>query len=769
MARNAWRIARRNGWWIPVLILACTWATVAAPGSPAVPRGGREEVEVRLLQVPFVVVDPRKGDGGSVRGIRLEDLRVRIDGREVPAEERADFRLDEVCGPDAMPPVREGEPSGRLVVLVADFNYLDTRGRELVAKAIEALADRLERRGAGSFRYKVYGITREVVPFTPGATRDPDDLRAAARLVRLAAWSEGPGTTEGPDLAAEIQFLARGPVREFRRWAARVESRFAPRGPAAWRRPQDLSDEEKQDPQLQLEIESRIQAEARMRQVDGQRALAGNDANSLAEFARGEVDRAQSGMFDAMADARQRHRPAASLAALRAILLANGDWPGWKGLVLYTSEGFRYADEQRQRMLMEQVLDAARGDFVLWTVDVAGLARPPGSGEETSLGLLPSSLLSPLARETGGEVLRRTGDLSLAWKGLEERLSCYYLLSIPVPAGAAGRSLAVDVRLDTSRRRELWGLRVEQSGKVLVEGPRARLLRRRVAALLNPADFPRPPVTVEAGPATGDGLPVRVRVPLGGLTWEPFPGEQGGVLARLLVDAVVERVGTLGNRIACRLDAGREGRLVAWLPRPPRKQDRRELLLDVPCRVPGPGSYRLRAAVTDLVAGEVGGGIGLALLPDRDRADRGIVLEAAAPRDLSWRPGDRAARPSRDAPAWRLVAGGERVSAGDRLRVTWRSCGGRHSPARAAVLREAGSGEAPEVVLVVPPGQVREEQGVPCALHRFELPGYSLPPGPLVLALLAPETDPAEWGAAWRPGKPLPPGTIGAIRLVVEP
>ncbi len=707
-----------------VLSALAVLAAGAGPVPAATPAGGREEVEVRLVQVPFVVVDPRSGSRASVRGITLDDLLVRVDGEEVSPERRAEFRLDEVCGPDALPPAREGEPSGRLLVLVADLNYLDTRGRELAARAIEALADRVEREGAGSFRYKVYGITREVVPYTAGATADPGELRRAAELVREAAWHGPlvrPGEAEGPDLAKEVEFLGKGPVADFRRQVDRMVTLFRRSQGAA---PHDAAGASDRGPEA---VE--------------------NDAVEMKDWAKGEVDRAQSGMFDLWADARQRHRPAASLAALRAILLANGAWPGWKGLVLYTSEGFRYADEQRQRMEMDRTLAAARGNFVVWTVDAGGLSRSPGrgAGEGTALSLLPTSLLSSLARDTGGEVLRRTGDLSLAWKGLEERLSCYYVLSIPVEAGAKARETTVDIRLDTARRKELWKLRVEQPGKLLVESPRARLLRRRVAALLNPGDFPRPRVEVFAGPGGDEGIvPVRVRVPLADLSWEPFRGEQGGVIARLLVDVVVERVGRQSEDVACRIDAGKDGRLVAWLPRPPREGDTRALAIELPCTVAGEGFLRLRAAVTDLVGGETGGAMGTAALPTKDAPGGDLRVFAVSGKDLGWHPGERTPHRDRRRRAWRPVTGAG-VGVGDRVRLAWRAPEGPWRQVQVAVFRLHGDGEAPEVAQVIPPGNVAIEGKGPAAVARVDVPEYSLEPGRYMFVLMDAAADPAAW------------------------
>ncbi len=722
---DRWSLVRASAALLVFGLLAAGFLPVGAAG----PAGGREEVEVRLVQVPFVVVDPRSGSRRSVRGITLEDLRVRIDGEEVPPERLAEFRLDEVCGPDAVPPAREGAPSGRLVVLVADFNYLDTRGRELAARAIEALADRVEREGAGSTRYKVYGITREVVPYTAGATADPAELRRAAGLVRRAAWHVAlvrPGEAEGPDLAAEVNFLAEGPVAEFRRVVDRMATLFHRNiGTAPHRAAPGIGDDTS---------------------GNRDRSAAEKDARELRDWAKGEVDRAQSGMFDLWADARQRHRPAASLAALRAILLANGEWPGWKGLVLYTSEAFRYADEQRQRMEMDRTLDAARGNFVVWTVDAGGLSRTPraGAGEGTGLALLPTSLLSSLARDTGGEVLRRTGDLSLAWRQLEEKLSCYYLLSVPLEGRESGGHVAVDVRLDTGRRKDLWGLRVEQPGRVLLESSRARLLRRRVAALLNPGDFPRPRVTVEASLPGAEGTGLRVRVRLADLSWEPFRGEGGGVIARLLVDAMAERVEATGEEVACRLDAGKDGRLVAWLARRPAPGDRRELVARVPCGELAPGSYRLRAAVTDLVGGEIGGALGIARVAGRDAPGGDLRVLAVSGRDLAWSPGDRAARRDRERRAWREVVDG-RVDAGDRLLLAWRAPSAAWRRVQVAVFRLRGEEEPPEISLVIPPARVRVTGEGPGAMARVEVPEYTLETGRFMFVLLAPGIDPAAW------------------------
>ena len=85
----------------------------------------------------------------------------------------------------------------------------------------------------------------------------------------------------------------------------------------------------------------------------------------------------------------------------------------------------RYEDPRRLQEELDGVLDVARGEYALWTVDVPGLTRVgrPGKGAFPAAKLLPVGLLTPLGLETGGGVLRNAGDLSLAWKELEERLA----------------------------------------------------------------------------------------------------------------------------------------------------------------------------------------------------------------------------------------------------------------------------------------------------------------------------------------------------------
>ncbi len=721
-------------WWTPAIVVlfvlpVCAGSAVgAAADDPVRAPGVREEVSIRLLQVPFVVRHPRTGK--VVRGLGVEDLRVWVDGEELAGGTRRGLALDEVCGAESGEPAEAARPEERLVLLVADLNWLDARGRWKVAEALEQLAERIESEGAGPWRYRVYAITGTVLPLTAGATADPRELRLAARLLREEPWRGWFPAGRRPSVAKEYR---RDPdVRAVAKPTRDEVGKIRSTGPLGKTFPKFGQGNEPEKGSAAL-IGGLLSAE-------GGGTMTRNATAAMNVVL--EVPSIPGNYYEHVVDGLLGPQPEASLSALRAILLANRDWPGWKGVVFYTAREMHSVDARRQQEDLDAVLDAARGEFALWTVDVPGLTRVvrPGKGAYPAAQLLPVRLLTPLALETGGGVLRNAGDLALAWRRLEERLACHYVLSVPVEDAARVRRVPVRVEVDTRRRRDLWGAEVEMPGRFLLETERARLLRRRTAALLDPVDFAEPRVRVEPGLVPGEAFELRVRVPLADLAWEPWHGPEGGTIARLLVDVVAGS----RSRTACTVEGERDGRVVLWVPLPPGDGDRRELVARVRCgEPPGTGGLVLRAAVTDMVAGRTGGALGIALRPPGEKPGP-PMLEVATGKDLAWSPGSLVARRDRERGAWRLVTGP--VDPGDRLRLTWSACGDRPGELRGVLLRTTGEEDSPpEVVAVFPGKSIRVEDGKPCPVARFVVPEYTLGPGTYLLALLRRDVDPAAW------------------------
>jgi len=210
------------------------------------------------------------------------------------------------------------------------------------------------------------------------------------------------------------------------------------------------------------------------------------------------------------------------------------------------------------------------------------------------------------------------------------------------------------------------------------------------------------------------------------------------------VDVVVERVGRQSEDVVCRVDAGEGGRLVAWLPRPPREGDPRALAIELPCTVSGEGFLRLRAAVTDLVGGETGGAMGTAALPTRDAPGGDLRVFAVSGKDLLWRPGERTPRRDRERRAWRPPGGGG-VGVGDRVRLAWRAPDDPWRRVQVAVFRLHGDGDVPDVAQVIPPAKVVIEGEGSAAVARVDVPEYSLEPGRYMFVLMDTTADPAAW------------------------
>jgi hypothetical protein len=626
------------------------------PGQGSVSESGlAERIEVRMAQADISITE---GDAlRSVPGITLGQLDVRLDGRRVEDEVLARAKLDYVCDDAPSVSVPGSSLDDRLralelrgVLAMVDFNYLDAAGRHRVAEAFDEIA-----RGAvdGDDAFKIYGYTRQLRLLTPGFTRDPDELRAAASAVRGEAYRAKPATG----------------ATEF---ASAQGTQYTPES--------DIPRALPSDPFLQV---SEALSAAGGGAEGGFASTGSPDAASLLQRVQGGFAalRAEISLSNDLADALSEYRPTASIAALETILRAHSGLPGRKALILFSSEAFSFADRARAEQATRALKDLARRGFTIWTVDVEGMTRQ-GTGV----------LLSSLAAETGGRSVRRTGRLATAFEGASEQLSCYYLLSVPVqsaPERTVRRSLTV--RLDTDRHPELWNYRVTSPSQLIVPDRASLRREEQVAALTMPEEFDDLPVVVTldypvAGSGGGEVVPVRVRIPLGPLEWRD--AEQG-VEARVQIDAVVERDTGSGVRILRTVDRAGEGRrLEIRLPKPPRAGEETGLQVEVSAPFDRDGLYTARAVVTDLGAGVTGAARSTAWVGRRGSSAWGVhaprvetLPASASRRDLIWSVGasDTSGRPrlERDTAGvtWRTVSRALPARAGDFVALRFVLCG----------------------------------------------------------------------------------------------
>ncbi|MGH9364774.1 MAG: hypothetical protein ACRD1B_05855, partial [Thermoanaerobaculia bacterium] len=81
-------------------ILLLSASAAAAPGAQAQQKtdpGFRESVEVRVMDLDVVVTDSK---GQSVRDLRKEDFRVRIDGKDMPIDYFTRVEAGTIHAPD---------------------------------------------------------------------------------------------------------------------------------------------------------------------------------------------------------------------------------------------------------------------------------------------------------------------------------------------------------------------------------------------------------------------------------------------------------------------------------------------------------------------------------------------------------------------------------------------------------------------------------------------------------------------------------------------
>jgi hypothetical protein len=167
---------------VTATILCSALIVLSAPASEQIPRSGParvERAEARLVQVDVSVIDPKKSPYRSMPGLQLDQFDIRLDGVKLTTEQRAAVKFDPMCDDHAA-------ESGRWVVVLVDFNYVDERGRLAVSRALDELAITAK---SGAEVYKFYAMTRQLRALNAGFTKDPVEIQRVARLIRQESGS----------------------------------------------------------------------------------------------------------------------------------------------------------------------------------------------------------------------------------------------------------------------------------------------------------------------------------------------------------------------------------------------------------------------------------------------------------------------------------------------------------------------------------------------------------------------------------------------------
>ena len=708
---------------VPLLALAAVLLPSLGGEQPA-PSAARTEADVRVLQAAVTVRGSDKS-GKTLTGLTPWNFEIRLDGRRLrPGEE---VSIDPVCAGTGAAPAAAGDQ--RPVLIFVDFNYLDAAGRQAVATAIEDLAERLVRHPEGDIpglRYKVFAIARGVRELTDGLTRDPVMLRRVAAAIRSTHYRNGDdaGPDTGPgklltsiiDPNAPVENQGQDPELSNRAdhsgFALRPETSsdatlFVRGKGGVTARPAkpsyDDSPKQKARRPMTLEDAGMLKMTARLRQQEAERdALASYDAT-------------------------------ASIEAIRAVLLAHADLPGRKAVVLYSSNAFDVARQERLQVAIESLQPLFNGLYVFWTADAAGLA--PQSRTR-------SPLLSALAADSGGGSVRRSGGLGRAIESAEQSLACYYLLTVRLPATESNsREHRLDVGLDTQRFPELWGARVIEATGLDHLGRSPQRLEGLSAPLLAPDAFHEMELRATLdGPYWSDGDPfavVQARLPLDQL--------EAGTTSRLRLEMVVTRDAAEYAAPLCHYATPLQQPVMVSGNLHPLRREHGEIVMDMPCPLPRSGSYTATVALTDLGTGRI------AAARDRVRIELSALgaqstriarLATHSPADVVWNPSRRWATPYTSWPVWRLRDGDREIAREEEVVIRYLTCPDKEQKGWLLRWDEQGRPE------VLPVEQVRHVAltvdapllAIPgCTTRAVAFPPFSLAAGDYRFVLADPE------------------------------
>ncbi len=566
----------------------------------------------------------------------------------------------------------------RQVIVLIDFHYLNARETAHVASALEELAATAPDRPE---LYKIYAMTRQLWPLTERFTRDAGEIRRVAEMVR---------------------HITRPDERETEVRTMDVEVFSALKGIKG------------------VEIESSSSFD-----FDKVPVLPGPGANSSGTLSTGGQlqGNGRPGAYDAEV----------TLAALEALMRAHVHSPGRKALILFTTPSFKLREPERIGRIVAPLRELSQQGFVIFPVDSMG-QDPEAASQE------PSPLMSALAGDSLGSTVRNSNRLFTAFERGAAQLSCYYLFSMPVEV-LPGRDVrhGLDVFLDAEHRPELWRYRIGAPGQIALPKREANLVSDRLAALIDPEDFTKPPVEARLSyPAVRDGkrvLPVEYRVPIEELTWTP--DATGGYVARIWLDSVITRDIGRTPRTLCKYESGMAELTVPAVPRTG------ALVFNTACATDDDGPFTARGVIADTEAGRTGGAR-TTVLVRRDsrgewRADGPRVL-ASSGQDFVWIPGEKAARKDKERIVYREVDDRRPAQRGERVALDYILCG--PGVARAALelthtlLGSGGDMPAPVALdagaftIDAPAGT-----GAFCASARVTVHENTLPPGAYEFAI----------------------------------
>lgn len=174
---------------IPAALALLAALPLAAQENPFGPDNGLggfgESVDVRVVNVEAVVID---GDGQRVRGLKPEDFRLLVDGREVPVE----FFTEIVEGAVASSPARDGEATapapiatgqetvGRSILVFVDDSFSIAPQRNRVLQEVERSLSQL----APGDRVAVVSFNGKNLDLLSEWTADRDQLAMAFATAR---------------------------------------------------------------------------------------------------------------------------------------------------------------------------------------------------------------------------------------------------------------------------------------------------------------------------------------------------------------------------------------------------------------------------------------------------------------------------------------------------------------------------------------------------------------------------------------------------------
>ncbi|UCF68752.1 MAG: hypothetical protein JSV80_05545, partial [Acidobacteriota bacterium] len=340
---------------------------------------------------------------------------------------------------------------------------------------------------------------------------------------------------------------------------------------------------------------------------------------------------------DTITDALKSHDPRSSCGAIEGILRANRHITGRKTVVLFSSSAFSISRFDVMTREVNQLVELARQSrFQFFTVDASALdIEESGSND----------MLAALGMDTGGGVVRRTNNLDVTFEKAREQLSCYYLISVPVSKSKSrSKSYKIDVTLNTDKYPDLWKANVLAPTRVTLLGDEERVENDQLAALVSPEDFSDFPIQAGLGfAAVGEGskrrVPIRMRIPLRELSFLP---EAGGYEAKLVIAAVVERLGEVTPRPVCNIANEFSKPFPIRVSELPAEDTRDGLIIELDCEIDKDAGYRARVSVVDLNSGRVGAATSQLLVWSKPREDweaHDLHLEAASPSDLYWKNG----------------------------------------------------------------------------------------------------------------------------------